>query len=172
MHNTPEEPKQVTDLNDYITYAVNEYSDMIRRICFLYLKNYSDVDDVFQEVFLSLIKNKDKLQSPAHEKAWLIRVSINKCKDLLKSYWYRNVDSLDDVELPFETKEENELMQVILTIPQKYKEVIYLFYYQDYSVPEIARMLKQKENTIYSQLNRARQLIKEKLGGSAYEYNF
>lgn len=166
MHNTSDE------LNEFITNALNAHSDMVRRICFLYLKNYSDVDDVFQEVFLSLLKNRDKLENAEHEKAWIIKVTINKCKDLLKSYWYRNVGSLDDIDLPFETKEQHELMQVVLSIPPKYKEVIYLYYYQDYSVPEIANMLKKNENTIYSQLNRARNLIKEKIGGTEYEYNF
>jgi len=160
------------EINNKITSALDQYSDMVRRICFLYLKNYADVDDVFQEVFLVLLKNETAFESTEHEKAWLIKVTMNKCKDLLKSYWHKNVESLENKELSFESEIENELMQVVLSIPQKYKDVIYLFYYQEYSVPEIARLLKRKENTIYSQLNRARKLIKEKLGGTEYEYNF
>lgn len=161
------------EMNNNITSALDKYSDMIRRICFLYLKNYSDVDDVFQEVFLVLLKNKITFDNPEHEKAWLIKVTINKCKDLLKSYWYKNVGSLENTtELSFETKEENELIKVVLSIPKKYKDVIYLFYYEEYSVPEIARLLNQKENTIYSHLHRAKKLIKEKLGGTEYEYTF
>lgn len=154
-----------------ITSQLNKYSDMVRRICFLYLKNSSDVDDIFQEVFLALLKNETVFESADHEKAWLIRVTINKCKDLLKSYWHRNVDSLEDKEVVFETKSENELMQVVLSLPSKYKDVIYLFYYEDYTVPEIAKLFNEKENTIYSKLHRARNLIKEKLGGSEYEYH-
>jgi len=166
MQSTP------VEINNKITSALDQYSDMVRRICFIYLKNNSDADDVFQEVFLVLLKNKATFESPEHEKAWLIRVTINKCKDLLKSYWHKNVESLENKVLSFESKTENELMQVVLSIPKKYKDVIYLFYYQEYNVPEIAQLLRRKENTIYSQLNRARKLIKEKLGGTEYEYKF
>lgn len=159
--------------NSDIANALEKYSNMVRRICFLYLKNSDDVDDVFQEVFLALLKNNTKFETSEHEKAWLIRVTINKCKDLLKSFWHRNIDSFDDTqEIIFETKAENELMHVILTLPKKYKDVIYLFYYEDYTVPEIANLLHEKENTIYSQLHRARNLIKEKLGGTEYEYYY
>lgn len=175
IHSIREEVMESTqvEMNAKITSTLEKYADMVRRICFIYLKNDSDVDDVFQEVFLALLKNKMTFENPEHEKAWLIKVTINKCKDLLKSYWYRNVGSLESTaELSFETKEENELIKVVLSIPKKYKDVIYLFYYEEYSVPEIARLLNQKENTIYSQLNRARKLIKEKLGGTDYEYTF
>lgn len=161
------------EINNKITSVLEKHADMVRRICFLYLKNTSDVDDVFQEVFLALLKNKIIFENTEHEKAWLIKVTINKCKDLLKSYWYRNVGSLEGTaELSFETKEENELIKVVLSIPKKYKDVIYLFYYEEYSVPEITRILNEKENTIYSRLSRARKLIKEKLGGTDYEYTF
>lgn len=167
MKNTP------TYNNSDITDALDKYSNMVRRICFLYLKNSADVDDTFQEVFLTLLKNNTKFETSEHEKAWLIRVTINKCKDLLKSFWHKNMDSFDEqTEMIFETKAENELMHVVLSLPKKYKDVIYLFYYEDFTVPEISRLLNEKENTIYSQLHRARNLIKEKLGGTEYEYHF
>lgn len=167
MKNTP------TYTNSDITSALEKYSDMVRRICFMYLKNRDDVDDIFQEVFLSLLKNNTKFETSEHEKAWLIRVTINKCKDFLKSFWHRNIDSFDETqELVFETKAENDLMHIILTLPKKYKDVIYLFYYEDFTVPEIANLLHEKENTIYSQLHRARNLIKEKLGGTENEYYY
>jgi RNA polymerase sigma factor (sigma-70 family) len=165
------EQKQV-DINENISAALKKYSDMVRRICFLYLQNSTDVDDVFQEVFLKLLQNKTPFRSEEHEKAWLIRATINKCKDLLKSFWRRNTDSIEYIDLPFEDKTEGELLQVVLSLPRKYKDVIYLHYYEEYTVPEMAKLLNQKENTIYSHLHRARALIKKKLGGKEYDYTF
>ena len=160
------------DINSSISSALQKYSDMVRRICFLYLHNSADVDDVFQEVFLKLLQNKTPFESAEHEKAWLIRVTINKCKDMLKSFWRKNIDSIENMELPFEEKSENELLQVVLSLPEKYKEVIYLYYYEDYSVPEMARVLNKSENTLYSHLYRARALIKKQLGGKEDDYSF
>lgn len=151
--------------NDDIEEALEKYSDMVRRICFIYLRSQSDVEDVFQEVFLKLLQNKANFENKEHEKAWLCRVTINKCKDMLKSFWRRNVGSIEGMELPFEVKEENDIMREVLLLPQKYKDVIYLFYYEGYSVPEISKLLDQKMNTIYSNLHRARELLKTKLGG-------
>lgn len=167
------EPKFI-DINNEIEISLKKYSDMVYRICYLYLRNNAEADDVFQEVFLKLLQHKSKtaFESDEHEKAWIIRVTTNKCKDILKSFWKRKIDSIEDMELPFEDKTENELMQVILSLPEKYKNVIYLYYYEDYTVPEIAKMLKKNENTIYSNLRRARALIKKKLGGKENDYSF
>lgn len=112
------EEKQV-DINENISMALKKYSDMVRRICFLYLKNNTDVEDVFQEVFLKLLQNKTPFENEEHEKAWIIRVTINKCKDLLKSFWRRNTDSIEDIELAFEDKTEGELIHVVLSLPKK-----------------------------------------------------
>lgn len=157
---------------DCIKAALEKHSDMLRRICYLYLKNPADVDDVFQETFLALLQHGQSFESPEHEKAWLIRVAINKCKDVMKCFWYRKTEPIDGIELVFETRAENELMQLVLELPSKYKDVIYLFYYEEYAVPEIASMLGRKENTIYSQLYRARGILKEKIGSKDYEYVF
>jgi RNA polymerase sigma factor (sigma-70 family) len=154
-----------SDDNNYIIESLEKYSDMVRKICFMYLHNFADVEDVFQDVFLKLLQNKPPFDNDEHEKAWLCRVTINRCKDLCKSFFRRNVSSINDVELPFEDKIENEVMQAVLSLPSKYKDVIYLFYYEDYTVPEIAKILNQKENTLYSNLHRARELLKKQLGG-------
>jgi RNA polymerase sigma factor (sigma-70 family) len=158
------------DINDNISAILTKYSDLVRRICFLYLHNSADVDDVFQEVFLKLLQNNSRFENAEHEKAWLIRVTINKCKDILKSFWRKKIVSIESVELPFEDQTENELLQVVLSLPDKYKDVIYLFYYEEYTVPEMAQLLNKKANTIYSHLHRARELIKQKLGGKEHDY--
>jgi RNA polymerase sigma-70 factor (ECF subfamily) len=155
--------------NDPISTALKTYANTVRRICFLYLRDSADADDVFQEVFLKLLQNKTPFAGAEHEKAWLIRVTINKCKDTLKSFWRKNIQLTSIAELPAEDTAENELLQIVLSLPYKYKEVIHLYYYEDYTVPQIAAMVKQKENTIYSQLHRARALIKRELGGKEDE---
>ena len=164
------------DINEKITIALKKYSDIVRRICFLYVHNSEDVEDIFQEVFLKFLQNETLFESEEHEKAWIIRVTINKCKDMLKSFWRKRVDATENIEVLnsviFEEKAESELMQIVLSLPNKYKSVIYLFYYEEYTVPEISKLLKKKENTIYSHLHRARGLIKEKLGGENHDYSF
>ena len=86
--------------------AVTLYADMVRRICFMYLKNYQDVEDVFQEVFLKYILYEKTFESDAHEKAWLIRVAINACKDILRSPFHKKVCSIEDIDLePFYIQE-------------------------------------------------------------------
>lgn len=160
------------DINEKITATLEKYSDMVRRICFLYLKNSADVDDIFQEVFLKLLQRKTLFISDEHEKAWLIRVTINKCKDVFKSFWRKNVDPIENMEFAFEDDAEKELLQVVLSLPEKYKDVIYLYYYEGYNVPEMANMLNKNENTIYSHLHRAKSLIKEKLEVEDHDYSF
>ena len=165
------EQSQVNN-NDPILLAFHNHADMVRRICFLYLHDSTDADDVFQEVFLKLLQNTTPFTSAEHEKAWLIRVTINKCKDTLKSFWRKNTQLTSSAELPLMDPDENELLQIVLSLPQKYKDVIYLYYYEEYTVPQMAKLLKQKENTIYSNLHRAKKLMKQKLEGKEHEYSF
>lgn len=151
--------------------ALDKYSDTVKRICFLHLKNPHDTEDIFQNVFLKYILYSGNFESDEHEKAWIIRVTVNACKDFLKSFSNRNNVSIDVV------KSENlainddysELLQIVLSLPSKYKDAIYLFYYENYTVPEIATILSKKENTIYTRLARGRKLLKEYLGGEFYE---
>lgn len=157
--------------NDIVTESLKKYSDLVYRICFIYLKNHADVEDVFQNVFLKLLTNEKPFENEAHQKAWLCRVTINQCKDVCKSFFHQKVTSLEGIELPFTDPEESEVMQAVLSLPSKYKDVIYLFYYEGYSVDEIAGFLDQKYNTIYSKLHRARAILKKKLGGIDHEHN-
>ncbi|MDD2393203.1 MAG: sigma-70 family RNA polymerase sigma factor [Eubacteriales bacterium] len=157
---------------DSVIRALEKHSDMVRRISFMYLRNKDDVEDVFQEVFLKLLLKKPDFESDEHEKAWLIRVTINKCKDLTSSFWSRNVDTLEGREIVFEDKAESVLMEAVVNLPKKYKDVIYLFYYEGYSAGDIAKMLNRKENTVYSDLHRARNILRDKLGESADDYTF
>lgn len=163
--------ENTSSVNDAVTDALSKYADMVRRICFMHLRNKADVDDIFQEVFLKLLQHSGKFQSEEHEKAWLCRVAINKCNDFHRSFFRKNVCSIDDVTLVFENKEETEVMREVLALPPKYKNVIYLFYYENYTVPEISKILGKKENTVYSLLHRAKAVLKEKLGVENYEFS-
>lgn len=150
--------------------AIEQYADLIKRICFIHLKNPHDTEDIFQNVFLKYVLYPHAFQDCKHEKAWLIRVAVNECKDLLKSFYRKNV-SIDTIEeRSFEPEEEHrELLELVLKLPPKYKEVIYLFYYENYTASEIGRILKKNENTIYTWLSRAKKILKEQLGGEGFE---
>lgn len=154
-----------------LTSTIENYSDMLRKICFMHLKNYSDVEDVFQEVFLKYMQSDMSFESEEHKKAWLIRVAINSCKDLLKNFFRRNVVSMDHISMePVLLKERDlDVLNAVAKLPTKFKNVVYLFYYEEYTVPEIADILNKKENTIYTWLGRARNRLKEDLGGGFLE---
>lgn len=150
-----------------VVRAVERYADMVQRICFYYLKNEVDTEDVFQNVFLKYLLHDEPFIDEEHEKAWLLRVAINACKDYLKSFFRRNTVSMDAIkEMAAEVPEDHrEVMEAVLSLPEKYKDPIYLHYYEGYSAAEIGKILGKKENTVYSLLSRGRKILKEKLGG-------
>ena len=136
----------------------------------IHLKNYADTEDIFQTVFLKYALRTDEFESDEHERAWFIRVTINACKDLLKSFFRSRTVSLDQLlEQPAAlTPDHREVLEAVLSLPQKYKDVVYLHYYEDYTAPQIADLLGKNVNTIYTLLTRSRQLLKDKLGGDTY----
>ena len=150
-----------------VNRAVEEYSDMIRRLCMIHLKNYADTEDIFQTVFLKYVLSSVVFENKEHEKAWFIRVTINACKDLLKSFFRSRITSLDEIlEQAADMQEENkEVLEVVLSLPSKYRDVVYLHYYEGYTAPEIGRLLKKNVNTVYTLMTRSRHLLREKLGG-------
>lgn len=154
-----------------INRAIEEYADMVWRVCLYHLKNRADTEDVFQNVFLKYMLHEEAFYNHEHEKAWILRVSINACKDYLKSFFRRNVISLEVLgEIESEIPEEHrEVLEAVLSLPKKYKDTIYLYYYEGYPVAEIGKILGKKENTIYSLLSRGRELLKKELGGEGFE---
>ena len=151
--------------------AIERYSDTIRRLCMLHLKNYADTEDIFQTVFLKYVLSSVSFENQEHEKAWFIRVTINACKDLLKSFFRSRTISLDEVmEQPAELSPDyREILEAVLSLPQKYRDVVYLHYFEDYTAPQISRILGKNVNTIYTLLTRSKQILREKLGGEGYE---
>lgn len=154
-----------------INRAVGEYSDMVRRLCMLHLKNYADTEDIFQTVFLKYALSSVEFENKEHEKAWMIRVTINACKDLLKSFFRKNTVSIDQlIEQPAPVPQDHrEVLEAVLSLPKKYKDVVYLHFYEGYTAPQIGEILGKNVNTVYTLLTRAKKILKTKLGGSEYE---
>ena len=147
--------------------AVETYADMVRRICFVHLKSEHDTEDVFQNVFLKYMLHKGVFESSEHEKAWLTRVTINACTDWLRSLSRRRWIPLETVveESSMPDESSREVLEAVLQLPDRYRQVVYLFYYEGYSAVEIAGILGKKENTVYTWLSRAKGILREKLGG-------
>lgn len=150
--------------------AIELYSDTVRKICMLHLKNDSDTEDIFQTVFMKYILYSGSFESEEHEKAWLIRVTINACKDYLKSFFRSRTVSFDEIgEIAGEMPEDySEVLEAVLSLPKKYKDVVYLHFYEQYSAVEIGRILGKNVNTVYTHLARAKEMLKERLGGDGF----
>lgn len=153
-----------------VNRAIDLYSDTIRRICMIHLKNSADTEDIFQTVFLKYALSHVDFESDEHEKAWLIRVAINACKDLLKSFWKHTVALDEIIEQPSQiSPDHKEVLEAVLSLPTRYQDVVYLHYYEDYTAPEIAQILHKNVNTVYTLLTRSKQMLQKKLEGDEYE---
>ena len=153
------------DLGNEFEAKYNDYGNMLYKIAFLYLGNKSDSEDVLQDVFTKYLCGKYKFKNAEHEKAWFIRVTQNKCLDYLKKLGRKNV-SIDDKEIT-DTYSYDETVQDIISkvvaLPPKYKTVIILYYYNDYSVEKISETLKLSESAVKKRLQRGREILKIEL---------
>lgn len=151
-----------------VNRAVEQYADMVLRLCTVILKNQADAEDVFQTVFLKYAVNSQRFDGPAHEKAWFIRVTVNACKDLLKNFFHSHTVSIDELAeySPGITQEQYDVLEAVLSLPKQYRRIVYLYYYEGYTVAEIGQILQKKPNTIYTQLRRAKEMLKKTLGGA------
>lgn len=151
--------------------AIELYAGTVRKICMLHLKSIADTEDIFQTVFLKYVLYSGTFENNEHEKAWIIRVTINACKDYLKSFFRSHTVPLEEVtELAQEIPEDHsEVLEAVLSLPKKYKDVVYLFYYEQYTAVEISKILGKNVNTIYTLLARAKAMLREILGGGDFE---
>ena len=147
-----------------INEIIEKYSDMVYRIARTRTGCIENAEDIFQDVFIKFSEKKPKFENEEHEKAWFIRVTINMTKNMNNSSWNKKIVTLDE-SITFETKEENEVFSVVCQLPQNYKTVIYLSYYEGYKVKEIASLMKTREGTVKTWLFRAREILREKLEG-------
>lgn len=142
-----------------------KYGDGIFSAAFSVCRNRADADDVTQDTLIRYYSLSKDFDSETHLKAWLLRVAINRAKDVAHSFWRRNQLQWEDYmdELTFEEPEDSRLFEAVMALPEKYRTVIHLFYYEEYTVEEIGRILRRPEGTVKSQLNRGRALLKNTL---------
>lgn len=141
---------------------VRKHANSVYRLALSILKNKEEAEDVFQDVFVKFMLKAPNFNDEEHEKAWILRVTINICKDRLKSLWFNKREKLEE-NIPYVTPEEDTTYYEVMKLPEKYRVVIHLFYYEGYKISEISKMLNIKESTIKSQLDRARKILKLKL---------
>lgn len=155
---------------DDITSLFSKHSDMIYRICVLYLKNKDDAQDALQSTFLKYLEYKPDFKDENHAKAWLIVTAKNLCRNHL-SYWFNRLKTPED----FLTKTigsqapNNDTLEAIMELPEKNREIIYLYYYEGYTTEEIAALLSRNHSTVRTQLAKGRELLRSVLGGDENE---
>ena len=158
-----------------IDQIIEKYADMVYRLAISEMKNANDADDIFQEVFIRLVKHIDTLKSEEHIKAWLIRVTINCSRKSFINFWNKNVKGFEEGDYEKYGEEDIELIKIeeaddfvydaVIALPDIYRRMIHLFYYEELSVREISELLGKKESTVKSQLYRGRELLREILKG-------
>lgn len=147
-----------------IQKAISTYGDTVYKIAFSYCKSHADAEDIYQDVFTKYFQRDAIFESITHEKAWLIRVTINCSKSFLRSSWHKRIILLNDYqEETVFINDSNDLLNAVLELPVKYREVIHLYYYEGYSTKEIAAILTRRETTIRTQLQRGREILRIKL---------
>lgn len=154
-----------------IEHALELFGDTIRRICFVHLQKDADVEDVFQNVFFKYALHPAEFTSQEHEKAWLIRIALNECHSLKRRFFHQQVDLQDDFSMygMAEQPKHPEVLYALMKLPRRYRDIIYLYYYEGYAFFEIASMLNKKEATIATWHRRAKLQLKEILGGDDFE---
>lgn len=147
----------------------NTYADAILRLSYTYLKNTHDAQDICQTVFVKLLMEPREFKSPEHERAYILRMAANACKDLLKSHWHKTTVTLDAAAaVPAPQPEAGSLLEAVGRLPPPYRVVIYLYYYEGYSAKEIARLLGANPATVSTRLRRGRAQLKTLLEQEGY----
>ena len=145
----------------------NRQVDTVYRVCYSFMKNKADTEDMVQETFLRLLSVGKVFENERHEKAWLIVTASNLCKDALKNWWRKNENIDDYLNIAEEPKQEDGILDMILSLPDDYKDAVYMYYYEGYTTVEIARNLHCPEATVRSRLSRARNRLQSMMGGGS-----
>ncbi len=145
-------------------WVVETYSPMLLRIAFLYLKNTAEAEDIAQEILLTYWQKEPQFPTEAARKSWLYKVTSNRCRDRLRSHWFRNREEMPQ-ELPYLPPEESDLLGAMLKLDPKYRIPLHLHYYEGYSLKEIGQILNLRPSTVGTRLHRGKELLKTMLGG-------
>lgn len=154
-----------------IEALILKYEKTVYKLAYSYMRNRQDTDDIYQEVFLRFFRKKPEFESEEHEKAWFIRTTINCCKSYFLSGWVKRTMAMEERTMgredSYEMEERSELFYAVMELPVKYRTVIHLFYYEGYTVKEIAGLLEEKVTTITTRLSRGRERLREVLYAEA-----
>ena len=154
--------------DEIISKDLETYGNTLYRLAYSYMKNMHDAEDIVQEVFIQLLKNIDIFENNDQKKSWLICVTRNICKNKLKSSWFKKKEEL--IEMPYyDEYKDTTVLDTVMKLPVKYREIIFLYYYEGYKTAEISEITNQKESTVRSLLHRARNILKKSL---KEEYDF
>ena len=142
---------------------IGAYQKSLYAAAFNICRNTDDANDVVQDTFIQYYTTKKQFQDEEHLKAWLLRVAINRAKDISRSFWKKNRLSIEDYAdaVPFESREETGLFEAVMRLPEKYREVIHLYYYEDLSIKETARILRITEGSVKMRLSRGRSFLRD-----------
>lgn len=153
-----------------ISYWIETYGDMVLRLAVSYLKNLQDAEDIVQTVLMTLFQKNPVFEHPEHEKAWILRSTINACKNKRKLFWNRNVCSMEEIAEPsYQEEKDSTVLDAVMSLSAPYRVAVYLYYYEGYKTAEIAKIIGKREATVRSLLHRAREQLKQKL---TEEYDF
>ena len=143
---------------------VDTYADTVLRLCYTYLHSTADAEDLCQNVLIKRLERTEPFESEAHEKAWILRCAINKCKSELRAARRKTVALEEIPEAAALAPPSSEVLDAVLRLPEKYRIAIYLFYYEDYSIREIAQITQSSVSAVAARLSRGRKMLKEQLG--------
>lgn len=165
---------------DEITRLVEQYGNDVLRTAYVILKSKELAEDVYQETFLRVCRSYDRYRGDCSEKTWIVGIAVNICRDYMRSAWKKRVVVTDDFlnytgdggteELIERKQARQEVVKAVLDLPDKYREIVQLYYYQEMDVKDIARVLKIPAGTVKSRLFKARNLLHDRMGGEAYGY--
>lgn len=149
--------------SDDVREAVDEYGDMLYRLCLVMLRNTADAEDAVQETYIKYMLSSPPFNDSEHEKAWLITVASNKCRDMLR-FRKRHISESEELlrEQPMDS-ESRGVFEALSEVPEKYRIVLTLHYVEGYKVDEIAKMLGKTSSAVKMRLAKGRKLLKEKL---------
>jgi RNA polymerase sigma-70 factor (ECF subfamily) len=157
--------------NESIETVIQRYKGTVYSVALSYVSSRDDADDIFQEVFLIYFRTNPQFNDEEHRKAWLIRTTINCSKRVVDSTYRKRTVPMDEMEeesFEFQTKEENAVYVALQALPEKYRTVLHLFYFEDMSIDMICKVLDLKSSTVKVQLMRGREMMKEKLKEEGY----
>lgn len=149
---------------DSIENKINTYSDTLFRLCLITLGNSHDAEDAVQETFIKYLQKAPEFKNTEHEKAWLITVATNKCKDILRFKSKHQQINIDDINEFSNDSHDSGIIEALMTLPEKFKTVLILYYVEGYSTEEIARIIKRTKSAVKMRLQKGRSLLKDAYG--------